>query len=182
MINEMQAYLIHTRDPRFFDERLLGIPKPRLAEIRSAFVAGMPTCWLRDVTPDPAAVRPRSSAPRRRDGVREAGAGGRQGRVSINTASDRQAAAAAAQAVHCRLKLPQVNPGRFLGGGAAGQKTGAEEIVTTIMSVPNGGPTFHPMNPGRGRPSSIRVPCVVGAGGGSRRRGTRCDTMPSCCR
>ena len=52
MINEMQAYIMHTPDPRFFDPRLLGIPAPRLSAIRQAFRQGMPTCWLRDATPE----------------------------------------------------------------------------------------------------------------------------------
>ncbi len=77
MINEMQAYLMHTPDARFFDEQALGIPAPRLAEIRTAFLAGMPSCWLRDVTPDIDLMRRTgSSQPRRR-----------QGRVSIVRAS-----------------------------------------------------------------------------------------------
>ena len=50
MANEMQAYLMHTPDRRFFDPDRLGIPPARLAQIRQSFVAGMPSCWLRDVT------------------------------------------------------------------------------------------------------------------------------------
>ncbi len=78
MINEMQAYLIHTPDPRFFNERALGIPQARLAAIRQAFAAGMPSCWLRAETPG-ASPRLRSQ-PGRRPPAR------RQGRVSITTA------------------------------------------------------------------------------------------------
>ena len=48
MVNEMQAYLMHTADPRFFDVARLGIPPARLAEIRQSFAAGMPPSWLRD--------------------------------------------------------------------------------------------------------------------------------------
>ena len=48
MINEMQAYLMHTPDPRFFDPARLGIAAARLAAIREAFTAGMPPSWLRD--------------------------------------------------------------------------------------------------------------------------------------
>ncbi len=48
--NEMQAYLMHTPDREFFDPDKLGIPAPRLAQIRAAFLAGMPPGWLRDET------------------------------------------------------------------------------------------------------------------------------------
>ncbi len=50
MINEMQAYLMHTPDPRFFDVAKLGIPLPRLAQIRESFAGNMPSCWLRNET------------------------------------------------------------------------------------------------------------------------------------
>ena len=72
MINEAQAYLMHTADPRFFDPVKLGIPPGRLEALREQFFAGMPAGWLRDGT----AARP---APRLR-----AAPGGRQwpGRVS----------------------------------------------------------------------------------------------------
>lgn len=70
MANEMQAYLMHTSDPRFFDEALLGIPATRLASIRAAFLAGMPQGWLRDATPELALVRRTASAPRRNQGSR----------------------------------------------------------------------------------------------------------------
>ncbi len=77
MMNEMQAYLMHTPDARFFDERLLGIPGPRLAAIRAAFRAGMPPGWLRDAMDDQGWVPSRSTArPRRR----------RHGRVSSSVA------------------------------------------------------------------------------------------------
>ena len=50
MINEMQAYLMHTPDPRFFDEAKLGIAPARLTEIRQIFATNMPSCWLRNET------------------------------------------------------------------------------------------------------------------------------------
>lgn len=50
MINEMQAYLMHTPDARFFDPAQLSIQPARLAEIRQIFLTGMPAGWLRDVT------------------------------------------------------------------------------------------------------------------------------------
>ena len=50
LINEMQAYMMFTPDPRYFDPAQLGIPAPRLAQIRAAFAAGMPPGWLRRQT------------------------------------------------------------------------------------------------------------------------------------
>ena len=63
-MNEMQAYLMHTPDRRFFDPDKLGIPAARLSQIRQSFVAGMPSCWLRDVT-TATGIGP-TRAPRRR--------------------------------------------------------------------------------------------------------------------
>ena len=60
MMNETQAYLLHTPDPRFFDPSRLRITPARLAEIKDSFVAAMPSCWLRDETaapPTPMAAR-----------------------------------------------------------------------------------------------------------------------------
>ena len=65
MMNEMQAYLMHTPDRRFFDPAKLGIPAWRLDQIRQSFVAGMPSCWLRDVTTATPGITP-TRAPRRR--------------------------------------------------------------------------------------------------------------------
>ncbi len=77
MMNEAQAYLMHTPDARFFDEKLLGIPAARLAAIRAAFRASMPPGWLRSAMDDLAWVPPRNAArPRRRS----------HGRVSSNIA------------------------------------------------------------------------------------------------
>ena len=60
MRNEMQAYLMHTPDPQFFDPGKLGISAGRLAQIRAGFLAGMPPGWLRDATSGLApAARPR---------------------------------------------------------------------------------------------------------------------------
>lgn len=70
MVNETQAYLMHTPDPRFFNAEALGMSEARLASLRVAFLAGMPPGWLRDCTVPPAtvpsaAVLP-ARAPRRR--------------------------------------------------------------------------------------------------------------------
>jgi hypothetical protein len=73
MINEMQAYLMHTPDLRFFDPTRLAITPARFAAIRAAFAAGMPSCWLRAETPGVIGNAPAGatgtipvSAPRRR--------------------------------------------------------------------------------------------------------------------
>jgi hypothetical protein len=50
MRNEAQAYLIHTRDPRFFAPALAGLSEQEAATLRANFVAMMPAGWLRDRT------------------------------------------------------------------------------------------------------------------------------------
>ena len=49
MFNEMQAYLMFTRDPQFFAAGQSGLTDVRLAELQARFLAGMPAGWLRDV-------------------------------------------------------------------------------------------------------------------------------------
>jgi hypothetical protein len=48
--NEMQAYLVHTTDPRYFNATSVQMAADTVAELRRAFVAGMPGGWLRDRT------------------------------------------------------------------------------------------------------------------------------------
>jgi hypothetical protein len=84
MINEMQAYLMHTPDARFFDPVKLGIAPDRLAQIRESFAAGMPSCWLRDET-SAIPTLPRTDAPRRR--TRPKGRRQLAGRVSRTRAA-----------------------------------------------------------------------------------------------
>jgi hypothetical protein len=50
MRNEMQAYLVHTSDPRYFSAASVQMAAATVAELRRAFVAGMPGGWLRDRT------------------------------------------------------------------------------------------------------------------------------------
>ena len=50
MMNEMQAYLVHTHDPRFFSPDLVKIPADRIATLRRRFIAGMPPGWFHDMT------------------------------------------------------------------------------------------------------------------------------------
>ena len=97
MVNEMQAYLMYTPDKRFFDAASLGIDPTRLAAIRYAFAAGMPSCWLRDVTPG------RLASPRRRRHCRSS----MRGRIHF------EGPAKPAQAVARRLKVGQIFPKRL---------------------------------------------------------------------
>ncbi len=104
MMNEMQAYLMHTPNPEFFNARAVGLSEDRLDRLRAVFLADMPRGWLRDETPAPAlpvgatpvrapSRRPERSSRRRRQ---------RRGPVfsttasTANRASCRRAAAIAA--------------------------------------------------------------------------------------
>jgi hypothetical protein len=53
MINETQAYLMHTPDVRFFNAAAVGLPPAELDRLRAVFLLGMPAGWLRDCTPAP---------------------------------------------------------------------------------------------------------------------------------
>ncbi|HEY3847268.1 MAG TPA: hypothetical protein VGL95_09160, partial [Acetobacteraceae bacterium] len=64
MYNEMQAYLMFTRDPEFFTPARVGMTPRRLADLQREFLRNMPTGWLRDaLAATPAIVS--VSAPRR---------------------------------------------------------------------------------------------------------------------
>ena len=47
--NEMQAYLMFTRDPTFFTPAKIGMTPERLADLQVAFQRNMPRGWLRDL-------------------------------------------------------------------------------------------------------------------------------------
>ncbi|HEY3845727.1 MAG TPA: hypothetical protein VGL95_01280 [Acetobacteraceae bacterium] len=47
--NEMQAYLMFTRDPLFFTPAKIGMTPERLADLQVAFHRNMPRGWLRDL-------------------------------------------------------------------------------------------------------------------------------------
>lgn len=49
MFNEMQAYLMFTRDPMFFKPDFAQLTHERLAALQARFLAGMPAGWLRNV-------------------------------------------------------------------------------------------------------------------------------------
>jgi hypothetical protein len=48
MANEGQAYLIHTRDPRYFMPAMVGIDPTRETILRGTFVDAIPEPWLRE--------------------------------------------------------------------------------------------------------------------------------------
>ncbi len=66
MINEGQAYLIHTRDARFFTAAYVGMTAERVDALRESFISTMPKGWLRDATLPPRPVALPARAPRRR--------------------------------------------------------------------------------------------------------------------
>jgi hypothetical protein len=49
MYNEMQAYLMFTREPSLFRPDMVGMTQGRLSVLQDRFLAGMPPGWLRDV-------------------------------------------------------------------------------------------------------------------------------------
>jgi hypothetical protein len=51
MLNEAQAYLIHTPDRRYFRPELVGLSEPEAARLRQIFLGGMPAAWLNDTVP-----------------------------------------------------------------------------------------------------------------------------------
>jgi hypothetical protein len=54
MMNETQAYLMHTPDPRFFNARTVSMTDTALSLLQANFLLGMPNGWLRDCTSGPA--------------------------------------------------------------------------------------------------------------------------------
>ncbi|MGE4481422.1 hypothetical protein [Acidocella sp.] len=46
MLNETQAYLIFTRDPRFFNAAAIGKTEAEVNQLRQGFIANMPDFWL----------------------------------------------------------------------------------------------------------------------------------------
>jgi hypothetical protein len=49
MFNEMQAYLMFTRDPAFFAPDMVEMSEERLAELQARFLADMPAGWLKNL-------------------------------------------------------------------------------------------------------------------------------------
>lgn len=56
VVNETQAYLMFTRDPRFFSAALVGLTEARLHALRAEFWPGIPVGWLKHSVPAPATV------------------------------------------------------------------------------------------------------------------------------
>jgi len=50
MVNEMQAYLMHTVDPRLFNAAALGVAPETMDRWQADFLLGMPNGWLRDAS------------------------------------------------------------------------------------------------------------------------------------
>lgn len=64
VINETQAYLMHTQNVRFFNAQAVGLSERRLDALRVLFLSGMPPGWLRDCTTAPSgAAAPSGTAP-----------------------------------------------------------------------------------------------------------------------
>jgi len=69
MLNETQAYLIFTRDPRFFNARAVGMSDADIARLREIFITNMPDFWLRPLAnavlpvAAPATICPGTPAP-----------------------------------------------------------------------------------------------------------------------
>ncbi len=53
MLNESQAYLIFTRDPRFFNAAAIGKSEEEVAQLRQGFIDNMPEFWLRALATEP---------------------------------------------------------------------------------------------------------------------------------
>ncbi|HEY1934348.1 MAG TPA: hypothetical protein VGG99_20255 [Acetobacteraceae bacterium] len=57
MQNEMQAYLMFTRDPLFFTAADIGMPPTRLATLQAEFDRNLPVGWLHQMMDEPLAVQ-----------------------------------------------------------------------------------------------------------------------------
>ncbi len=53
MLNETQAYLIFTRDPRFFNAAAIGKTEAEIDQLRQGFIANMPDFWLTPLASSP---------------------------------------------------------------------------------------------------------------------------------
>lgn len=56
VVNETQAYLMFTPDPRFFSAAVVGLPEARLERLRAEFWPGIPVAWLKRSVPAPTTV------------------------------------------------------------------------------------------------------------------------------
>mgnify|MGYP006275523691 CR=1 FL=1 len=53
LVNEMQAFLMFTLDPRYINAALLGLPEAAFAGLRARFLAAMPDGWLKTLAGAP---------------------------------------------------------------------------------------------------------------------------------
>lgn len=60
MLNETQAYLVFTRDPKFFNASVVDMTASQINTLRNGFIANMPDFWL---TPMANAALPVATAP-----------------------------------------------------------------------------------------------------------------------
>ena len=60
MLNETQAYLIFTRDPRFFNAAAIGKTEAEVEQLRQGFIADMPDFWLTPLASSPLPPAPAS--------------------------------------------------------------------------------------------------------------------------
>ncbi|MBU6426391.1 MAG: hypothetical protein KGQ69_08665 [Rhodospirillales bacterium] len=60
MLNETQAYLIFTRDPRFFNAAVIGKTEAEVDQLRQGFIANMPNFWLTPLANSPLPPVPQS--------------------------------------------------------------------------------------------------------------------------
>jgi hypothetical protein len=74
--NEMQAYLVHTRDPSTFNAAMVGMSEAQFKALRAAFIAAMPQSWLRDATRAAFQSAPLVNAAERRAAPRRRSPGG----------------------------------------------------------------------------------------------------------
>lgn len=60
MLNETQAYLIFTCDPRFFNAAAIGKTEAEVNQLRQGFIANMPNFWLTPLATEPLPPVPQS--------------------------------------------------------------------------------------------------------------------------
>lgn len=60
MLNETQAYLIFTHDPRFFNAAAIGKTEAEVEQLRQGFIANMPDFWLKPLATTPLPPVPQS--------------------------------------------------------------------------------------------------------------------------
>jgi len=62
MLNETQAYLIFTRDPRFFNGSVVNMTQAQIDTLREGFIANMPNIWLQPMANAALPIGPRQAA------------------------------------------------------------------------------------------------------------------------